>query len=82
MTDPASDTTIERRDHPLLLSTGIRQIEGRSLSALPEGTLMARAAAALADVCARQLRRLPAVTGMQTRLVGDHGHRDIGPDRK
>jgi hydroxyethylthiazole kinase-like uncharacterized protein yjeF len=62
MTDPASDTTIERRDHPLLLSTGIRQIEGRSLSALPEGALMARAAAALADVCARQLRRLPAGT--------------------
>jgi len=62
MTDPASATKIERRDHVLLLKTGIRQIEERSLTALPQGTLMARAAAALADVCARQLRRLPAGT--------------------
>jgi hydroxyethylthiazole kinase-like uncharacterized protein yjeF len=62
MTDPVSATTLERREHPLLLTAGIRQIEGRGLSAFPEGTLMARAAAALADVCARQLRRMPAGT--------------------
>jgi hydroxyethylthiazole kinase-like uncharacterized protein yjeF len=62
MTSLASATMVERREHPLLLTAGIRQIEGRSLSAFPEGTLMARAAAALADVCARQLRRMPAGT--------------------
>jgi hydroxyethylthiazole kinase-like uncharacterized protein yjeF len=62
MTEPASATTAEHRDHVLLLSAGIRQVEGQCLTALPEGTLMARAAAALADVCAKRLRRLPAGT--------------------
>ena len=62
MPDPASATIAERRDHVLLLSAGIRQIEGQCLATLPNGTLMGRAAAALADVCASQLRRLPAGT--------------------
>jgi hydroxyethylthiazole kinase-like uncharacterized protein yjeF len=62
MPDPASATTANRRDHFLLLSAGIRRIEEQFLAALPEGTLMGRAAAALADVCASQLRRLPAGT--------------------
>ena len=59
MTDRKSANTA---DHELLLSTGIRRVEAHYLGALPDGTLMARAALALADACAVLLRRLPAGT--------------------
>lgn len=62
MTDRESASTVDDDDHELLLSSGIRQIEAHCLAALPDGTLMARAALALADACAVLLRRLPAGT--------------------
>jgi hydroxyethylthiazole kinase-like uncharacterized protein yjeF len=67
MTDPASATTAtiaEPYGPSLLLSNRIRQIEALYLAALPDGTLMARAASALADACAVMLRRLPAGTSV------------------
>ena len=48
--------------HPLLTCSAIRSLEARGLAATPEGTLMARAADAVADACASLLRTLPART--------------------
>jgi hydroxyethylthiazole kinase-like uncharacterized protein yjeF len=48
--------------HPLLTSSAIRSLEARALAATPEGTLMSRAADAVADACATLLRGLPART--------------------
>ena len=62
MTDTAAATTAEPCGPVLLLSDALRQIEARYLTALPDGTLMARAASALAESCAVLLRRLPAGT--------------------
>jgi hydroxyethylthiazole kinase-like uncharacterized protein yjeF len=55
--------------HPLLTGSAIRSLEARGLAATPEGTLMARAAEALADACASMLRTLPARTPVLA-LVG------------
>ena len=51
-----------RPGHRLLRSPAIRAIEARGLAATPPGTLMARAARALADACGQWLRQLPART--------------------
>jgi len=61
MTDRDSASAADLH-HALLLSAGIRRVEAHYLDALPVGALMARAALALADACAGQLRRLPAGT--------------------
>lgn len=47
---------------PLLTTPAIREIERRGLAATAPGTLMARAADAVAAACATLLRRLPART--------------------
>ena len=47
--------------HPLLTCSAIRSLEARGLAATPEGTLMARAADAVADACASLLRTLPTM---------------------
>jgi len=46
----------------LLSTEAIRALEARGLAATPQGTLMARAADAIADTCATLLRRLPPGT--------------------
>ena len=56
-------------NHPLLRTAEIRAIEARGLASTPPGTLMRRAAAALGQVCAQHLRRLPAGTTVLA-LVG------------
>lgn len=56
-------------EHPLLTTSAIRALEARGLAATPEGTLMVRAAEALADACATLLRALPARTPVLA-LVG------------
>jgi hydroxyethylthiazole kinase-like uncharacterized protein yjeF len=48
--------------HPLLACSAIRALEARGLAATPPGTLMSRAADAIADACAAMLRALPART--------------------
>jgi hydroxyethylthiazole kinase-like uncharacterized protein yjeF len=48
--------------HPLLDVDAIREIEARGLAATPPGTLMVRAADAVARACAELLRALPART--------------------
>lgn len=48
--------------HPLLTCSAIRSLEARGLAATAEGTLMSRAADAVADACAALLRTLPART--------------------
>jgi hydroxyethylthiazole kinase-like uncharacterized protein yjeF len=59
MPDPTRDETPPR----LLLSTSaIRALESRGLAATPAGTLMSRAADAIAQACVVLLRRLPART--------------------
>jgi hydroxyethylthiazole kinase-like uncharacterized protein yjeF len=55
--------------HPLLSCAAIRVLEVRGLAATPEGLLMARAAAAVSEVCARLLREAPARTPVLA-LVG------------
>jgi len=55
--------------HPLLTGSAIRALEARALAATPEGTLMARAAGAVADACATLLRAAPAGTPVLA-LVG------------
>jgi hydroxyethylthiazole kinase-like uncharacterized protein yjeF len=55
--------------HPLLTCSAIRALEARGLAATPAGTLMSRAADALADACATLLRALPARTPVLA-LVG------------
>ncbi len=54
---------------PLLMPPDIRDIEARGLAATSPGELMSRAATALAQVCARHLRQLPAGTPVLA-LVG------------
>jgi hydroxyethylthiazole kinase-like uncharacterized protein yjeF len=54
---------------PLLMTDDIRAIEARGLAATSPGELMSRAATALAQVCARHLRRMPAGTPVLA-LVG------------
>ncbi len=56
-------------DHPLLTCSAIRTLEAHGLAATPEGTLMSRAADAVADACATLLRTLPARTPVLA-LVG------------
>ncbi len=48
--------------HRLLTVDAVRTMEARALAATPPGTLMSRAADALADACATLLRALPART--------------------
>jgi len=55
--------------HPLLTCSAIRSLEAGGLAATAEGTLMARAAGAVADACAALLRTLPARTPVLA-LVG------------
>lgn len=55
--------------HPLLTGSAIRALEARGLAATPEGTLMGRAADAVAAVCSARLRTLPARTPVLA-LVG------------
>lgn len=55
--------------HPLLTGSAIRTLESRGLAATPEGTLMGRAADAIAEACAARLRALPARTPVLA-LVG------------
>lgn len=55
--------------HPLLTASAIRALEARGLAATPPGTLMARAAEAVADACVERLRALPARTPVLA-LVG------------
>jgi hydroxyethylthiazole kinase-like uncharacterized protein yjeF len=54
--------TIPLPGHPLLTCSAIRSLEARGLAATPEGTLMSRAADAVADACAALLRTMPART--------------------
>lgn len=49
-------------DPPLLTVAAIRALEASALSALPDGTLMDRAAEAVAGAVAERLRRMPAGT--------------------
>jgi hydroxyethylthiazole kinase-like uncharacterized protein yjeF len=48
--------------HPLLTCSAIRSLEARALAATPPGTLMDRAAEAVAAACATLLRAMPART--------------------
>lgn len=48
----------DRPSHSLLTTSALRAVEAEAIAATPPGTLMARAAAALADACATLLRRL------------------------
>ncbi|MFM1987841.1 MAG: hypothetical protein RJA99_798 [Pseudomonadota bacterium] len=55
--------------HLLLSASAIRGLEARGLAATPPGTLMSRAADAVADACVERLRSLPARTPVLA-LVG------------
>ena len=63
------DPTPHPARHRLLTVEAVRALEARALATTPPGTLMSRAADAVADACATLLRALPARTPVLA-LVG------------